>query len=332
MLLGVVRRVAGVEAQGPDRTLVRRIHDEPGPRGSGNGSAPAQRAQETGARPAPGVGDQQHAEALREADRLADRRQGARVEQTQHGSHLGVGQHHRGQRLRWLPVGPLGGGDQDVGRVAAEQPEREPVEVALPHAARRLQLVGVARDRGRGELVDVGEDQLGERGQHVGRHSRLDRGLGELTPRDTCAHAVRREQGVGAPSAARLAATQRVRALERGGQRRTGIGRAAPGRQPEESRERHLHGVLDVVTHRPAERAGVGRHLLGHRVDGVRGDLGETSAQKVEQTGIQREATNTNADLGIGHAKDCSIRTKNERSIHARWSGIVRPGRTHWRT
>ena len=90
--------------------------------------------------------------------------------------------------------------------------------------------------------------------------------------------AVRREQRVGAPAAARLAAPERVGALERRRQRRR------PGRRPRpraasrrKPAERHLHGVLDVVAHRPAERAGVRRDLVGDRCDGVRGDLGQAA-------------------------------------------------------
>ena len=63
-------------------------------------------------------------------------------------------------------VGPaleqLGGG-------AAQELEREPVAVlALLDAFGGGELVGVTGDAGRGQLVDVGEDELGELGQQAG--------------------------------------------------------------------------------------------------------------------------------------------------------------------
>ena len=65
----------------------------------------------------------------------------------------------------------VGGGSQSARSAAATTASAaapvsrcagEPLEVALPDPAAALQLVGVAGDAGGGELVDVGEDQLGE--------------------------------------------------------------------------------------------------------------------------------------------------------------------------
>ena len=73
---------------------------------------------------------------------------------------------------RRRPARPLGRGQHGLGRRRLEQVVREPLEQSLAHPPGRVQLVGVAGHAGRGQLVDVGEDQLGEAGQGVGRRPR----------------------------------------------------------------------------------------------------------------------------------------------------------------
>lgn len=73
---------------------------------------------------------------------------------------------------------------QLIRRVAQQESSAQLLEVALPDPARGRELVGVPGDACRGQLVDVGEDQLGELGQRLGRETGLHDGAGQFAPGD----------------------------------------------------------------------------------------------------------------------------------------------------
>ena len=161
------------------------------------------------------------------AGHVLGRRQGAFVDLAEDAAQLRLGQEYGGQGGRRLPVGALGGRDDRVGRLGGEQGAGQPLEVAGPHPSGAFQLVGVAGGAGRGQLVDVGEDQLGERRQLLGGHALVDDGARHVAPGDPGADPVRREQRLHRAAAARLAATELVGALERGRHRGAAVGRLA---------------------------------------------------------------------------------------------------------
>ena len=99
---------------------------------------------------------------------------------------------------------------------AVEEVVRQPLEQPLPDPPGGGQLVVVAGDaRGR-ELVDVGEDELGEPGQGLRVDTVAHRGGGHLPPGDAGADPVGGEQGVDRPAAARLAPAELVGAVDGG--------------------------------------------------------------------------------------------------------------------
>ena len=158
-----------------------------------------------------------------------------------------------------VPAGALGGLGDLLGGRAVEQQRGDPLEQPLADPAGGLGLVGVAGDRGRGQLVDVGEDQLGEVGEHLGGQPVAHRDRGQLAPRDPGADPERREQRVGGPAAAGLAAAELVGALDGRGGRRAQVLGAAPAGQGQEAAERELDGVADRLAHRPGERVAIAR-------------------------------------------------------------------------
>ena len=218
---------------------------------------------------------QQRRVALRQPGDVVGGLQGGLVERGQRVGDLRLREDDRGQRAGRLPVGPLGGGVDRVGRGAGEQGAGQALEVALPHAAAALELVGVAGHRGGGQLVDVGEDQLGEARELAGVDPCLDRDVGHVAPRGAGADAVGREQRLDRTSLAGLAAAELVGALDR--RRLRGLG-VQPGREGEEPAERELHRVADHLAHPPAPRAGIAGHLLDDREDRAVGDLGQAAS------------------------------------------------------
>ncbi len=251
------------ERAGAQRPVVGGAHLEPGSRWPGDGAARVDRPQQRRRAAAVGVGHQQQ-HAFVEVGQVGGL-QGLRRQLRQHRAHLGLRHDQRGERRRRRPVGALGrGGDGGLGR-AGQQVVRDPLEQPLADAAGGVQLVGVPSDAGGRELVDVGEHQLGERGQRVGRHPARDGGRRELAPGDPGTDPVRRQQCLRRPSAARLAPTQLVGTFDGRCGRRPGVGSAAPAGEGEEAAEGQLDGVADGLAHRPAERVGVARHLLDDR-------------------------------------------------------------------
>ena len=175
--------------------------------------------------------------------------------------------------------------------------------------------------RGRGQLVDVGEDQLGEVGEHVGGQAVADRDRGQLPPRDPGADPERREQRVGGAAAARLAAAELVAALDgRGGGGAQVLG-AAPAGQGEEAAERELDGVADRLAHGPREGVAIARHLVDDRRHDVVGDAGELAAHLLERGGGQLEAVVGGAAAVLAvHGASLSPANKCDVVVHVHWS------------
>ena len=214
---------------------------------------------------------------------------------------------------RRRPLGALGGRGERVGAGAASRLLAEPLEVALPHPAGGRELVGVPGDAGRGQLVDVGEDQLGEP-----RHRRRRRGRPRRRRRTARARPPGRRPGrprAARPSSGRCAprpgpARRRPPArAERG----AGVGAAAAAGQPEEAAEGQLHGRLDVGAHRPGERVGVAGHLGDHRRDGLRRRPRAAARAARATTGSSRSsaAAPRAVALGTSEAINCSLRTNS---------------------
>ena len=168
-----------------------------------------------------------------------------------------------------------------VGCGARDQGPRQALEVALPDAAGALELVGVAGRAGCGQLVDVGEDELGEARDLLGVDALGDGGAGEVSPRDAGPDAVRRQQRLHRPAAACLAATEAVGALEGGGQRGAHVLLAGQGEEPA---ERELDGVADGLAHPPGQCAGVAGHLGDDGLDGALGDLRQAMTRMLAAT------------------------------------------------
>ncbi len=206
------------------------------------------------------------------------------VEGGQRGRDLRLRQHDGGQRGRRLPVGALGGGVDGVGRRAGQQRPGQALEVALAHAAAALQLVGVAGHGGGGQLVDVGEDQLGEARELAGVDACGHGGVRHVAPRHPRPDPVGREQRLDRTPAARLAAPELVGALD--GRRLRGVGVLAGG-QGEEAAEGELHGVADHLAHPAAQRPGIARHLVDDGEHGAVRDLGQPRAQCLGDLGVE---------------------------------------------
>ena len=195
----------------------------------------------------------------------------------------------------------------------------EPLQVAAPDPAGAGQLVGVPGHAGRGELVDVGEDQLGELGHRRGGQPAAHGGAGHLPPGDPGADPVGGEQRVHAPAGARLAAAERVRRLQ---------GRApagCSGRRPaacsaswRKRAERDLHGVLDRSRRICAgEGAGVAGHLGGDRADRPLGDRGQPVAQRAATPLVEVEVGRRAAvRRSTGHRHRLFSPNKSCGSIH----------------
>ena len=253
--------------------------------------------------------------------------QGPRRHRGEHRPHLRLRHHHGGQRRRGLPAGALGGRDHGLGGVALEEVAGDPLQQPLADPSGGGQLVGVPGDAGRGQLVDVGEDQLGEVDQRLGGHAVGHGGGRHLPPGDAGADPERREQGVRRPPAAGLAPAELVGALDGRGGRRTRVRAAAAAGQREEAAERELDGVADVLTHRAGQGALVAGDLLEDRGDGRLGHRGQARAHLGHRLGGQLElVTGGTPGGGAGHrssllfaANKCDLR------LHARRTGLYAP-------
>ena len=171
-----------------------------------------------------------------------------------------------------------------VGGRAGEQGPREPLEVALADPPAALELVGVPGDRGRGQLVDVGEDQLGELRELTGVDPRLHRHARHVAPRGAGPDPVGREERLDRTSAAGLAAPELVGALDRRGLRGVDVLAGGEGEEPAEG---ELHRVADHLTHPAAPGAGIAGHLVDDGEHGTVGDLGEVRAQRGGHLGVE---------------------------------------------
>ena len=145
--------------------------------------------------------------------------------------------------------------------------------------ARGLRLLGrVPLGRDRRDLVDVGEDRLGQRGELRGRGARVAGRLGDPPPRHPGPDAVRGEQRLERAPLAQLAAPE----VEVDGAPALGIGA----------------GALDVVDEPGERRADAGAHpapeaalersrVLGHGLADRGDDLVAQRRQDVAQTCYQ---------------------------------------------
>ena len=152
--------------------------------------------------------------------------------------------------VRRRPPGAVSSGGQDLWRGPGQQPLRETLAVTLPHPAAGGELVVVAGHTRRRQLVDVGEQQLGELRHRGRRQSRLGGRPGQPAPAHPGADAVRRQQRIHRATLSGLASTQGVRPLERGPARCAGVAVARPADQLQEATDRHLHGRFDVLAQR----------------------------------------------------------------------------------
>ena len=264
---------AELQRSRPQRPCVRRGRLEPGPGRAGDCVAALDRAEDRGAASTVGVGDQQQRRIVEPGHLTGLKRAGG--ERAEHRSHLRLRDDHSGQRARRLPLGALGGLDDGLGRGAGEQVVGDPLLEPLPDPPGCGQLVGVPGDAGGRQLVDVGEHQLRERHQSLGVQPVLHGRRRHLVPRHPRADAVRRQQRVGGPTAAGLAAAELVGALHCRGSGCARIGAAAAAGQGEEPAERELHGVADGLAHRTAECVLVAGHLVDDRGDDLLGHGGQ---------------------------------------------------------
>ena len=221
---------------------------------------------------------------LRQPWYVVARLERSRVEGGQGVGDLRLRQHERGQRAGRLPVGPLGRSSDRVGGSAGQQGPRQPFEVALADAPAALELVGVPGDRGRGQLVDVGEDQLGELRELARVDPRLHRHARHVAPRGAGPDPVGGEERLDRASAAGLAAAELVGALDRG---RLGGVRVPPGGEGDEAAEGELHRVADHLAHPPAPGAGIAGHLVDDGEHRAVGDLREVRPQGGRHLGVE---------------------------------------------
>ena len=277
--------VSDVQAGGvrPQRPVVRRPRLQPRPGRPGERLVAGEGAQQRGPPVAVGVGDQQQRPVV-ELGRVGDGERGRR-DAVQHRAHLGLGHDHRGQGRGRLPVGALGGGDDLVDGGVPEQVVRDALEQPLPDPAGGGELVGVARHRGRGLLVDVGEDELGEVGEHVGAEPCAG-------PRWWRARARPPARRSGTPRAARRSCGRCVPRPGRAGRSpaagaaRTSSRAAAAG-QGQEAAQGELDRAADRLAHRARERVAVAGHLVDDRGHHVAARVGSWRVHRRHRLGRQ---------------------------------------------
>ena len=174
-------------------------------------------------------------------------------ERRQAGGHVpGRGARRRGE------VGGVGG------RVAEQQ--RDQLATAAPAQVLDLGLgLGEALDRVGGELVDVGEDRLGEQGERFGPDPGPPTGVGEAAPGHPGADPVGGLQRIEGAARPLLAAAERQVDLAARVAARVGI-----ADQRHELGQRLLHPAPDPAPEAALQRPRVLRHLVGDRLE----DLG----------------------------------------------------------
>ena len=285
VVLGVAGETVGV---GAERAVVRRPHLEPRTRGPGDAPARGQRGEQPGPPPAVGVGHEEQRRVVRHVAPV-DGLEHHAGQGAAYGPRLRLRHDHGRQRGRRRPLGAVGRLLHVLGRRPVEQVGGQPLEQPLAHAAGRGQLVGVAgHARGR-QLVDVGEHQLGEPGEPLGRDAGGHGARGHLPPGHPGADAVGGQQRVGGASVARLAAAELVGALHGRRGRRPGVGAAPPARQGQEPAQRELHGVADDLAHAAAERALVAGDLVDDGRHGAVGHVGQVGAHVGDHLGREED-------------------------------------------
>ena len=305
VLLAVGAEPEASDAQGP---LPGLAHLRPRSSRTGHRALAVERPQQRPPGATVDVGDQEQGHPLG----LLGRLQRLGRHRAQHAAHLGLGDHDRREGARRRPVRA---GDRRLDRLrrrAVDEVLREALQQPLADATRGLELVvvpGQARCR---ELLDVGEDQLGEQHQAAGVDARAHGCGRELAPGDPRADAVRREQGVDGAAAPGLAATQLVGAVdcERGGL--LGPFALRAGGQLDEPAERRLHGDPDGLAHGSAERVGVARDVVDDGRDGALGDVGQDALQL-------RDGVFSEQERGGRHLRSHFSSSANKRAgpIHA---------------
>jgi hypothetical protein len=149
-----------------------------------------------------------------------------------------------------------------------------------------------------GELVDVGEDRVGQRAEDVGRQLGAEAGVRQSPPRHPGPDPVRGLQRVQAASFAHLAAAQAAVDLPSLGAAEVGV-----GHQIHELAQRFLHAQPDAAAEVALERPRVLRHLLG--------DPAEDRVEQRRHLGLDHQG-----DLGRQRApgfvlKSAHLRDKN---------------------
>ena len=167
---------------------------------------------------------------------------------------------------------------------AGEQQSGQPFQVARPHPAGGRQLVAVPGDAGGGQLVDVGEHQLGEPGQLLDGQPGRDGAGAHVPPGHPRPHPVGGQQGVHRAAAARLAPAELVRAVQRRADRRARVGAAARRRQFQEATEGQFDGVADDPAHVALEGIGVAGDLDDDLGDGRRRPRDDSFARMASAT------------------------------------------------
>ena len=185
--------------------------------------------------------------------------------------------------LRRLPPGlarssvdrvRAGGGIEHQLRKARTQP------LALTGGGRLRLRVAVSRERR--DLVDVGEDRLGEQSERAAVVAGLDRELRDAAPGDAGAEAIGRQQRVERAAFALLARAQSAIDGVEVGAVELGI-----GDEVGELRERDLDALANPGSETAAKRAVVGGHALTNRLDHLVAELGHVGAKERPELGGQ---------------------------------------------
>ena len=231
------------------------------------------------ARPGPsGSGQQQAALAV------DHRRQRLRRQPSRHPRQRVLGAGERRQPGRHFPRRGARRRRQ-VGRVGGRVGEQQRDQLAPPPAAQVLDLglrLGEALDRVGGELVDVGEDRLGQERQRFGPDPGPPAGVGEAPPGDPGADPVGGLQRVERAPGALLAAAERQVDLAARVAPRVGI-----ADQGDELGQRLLHPAPDPAPEAPLQRPRVLGDLVGDRLEDLGRDRVDLAFDQVGDPGGQ---------------------------------------------
>ena len=203
------------------------------------------------------------------------------------GDSVEVGLRHRqGRCAAGQP--PAGGLRRDpqirlIGRRVPQQESEQLASAALPLALLLALRLGVALDRVGRELIDVGEDRLGEHGELVRIDVAAPRRGRDSPPRHPSADAVGGLQRVEGAALPQLAASEAHVDVAARLPPRVGI-----ADQGDELAQRLGDPGADAGAERPLQRPGVLGHLAGDRGQDLLGGLGELGLDRFGELGRQR--------------------------------------------